>query len=207
MKTHRYIFLVAILTASASGHAQDSKDKSHAMHQAPRFDLPAPQLQPRACLRPFHHAGTVQFPSNYSGVTGEFTFPKPYYLRIDHVTARLHQLGLRGGEIGGETAGRFGWHIMRVEGETAVYAAKRDKTIYLDPGALGKVAVYRMNTGTESSGEFSVDGCLMDRIPIGMNPRIPELILPRKLPTMVPPVEKIKHPTPRTRPMTQPAGN
>lgn len=146
------------------------------------------ELQRRpVCTRPFRHAGQVAFAPAYSGVAGHFDIPAAHALRIDRVTARLHQPGLRGAEIGGDTDGAFGWHVARLEGDLAVHLSSRDGAIYLDPGSLGKVVVYRWDTGTQGSGEFAVEGCLVERIPATL--RMPDLRVPRLPPRVLLPGE------------------
>ncbi|MBE2210463.1 MAG: hypothetical protein IAE66_02555 [Xanthomonadaceae bacterium] len=125
----------------------------------------APDISIVRLCRPFRYSGTVQFPRNFSGMTGEYAVPTDGILRIDKVSARLHQPGLRDADLGGWTLGIFGWYDMVREGDQATYSSARDGAVYLDSGSLGKVTIYRRNANAQGSGEFSVSGCLVDAIP------------------------------------------
>ncbi|SDY65876.1 hypothetical protein SAMN04487939_104296 [Lysobacter sp. yr284] len=150
---------------------------------APRGDwLPAPPVLRSLCLRPYSQTVVVRLPSGYSGYAGSFSWGSRY-LRVDKVTARLHQPGMWAADLGGTSANEFGWYPMRMDGSSAVYASAVDGAIYLDPNTSGSVVLYRRGTGAPGSGEFTVEGCRVDQRPEPtLRPEIVVPHLPREFP-------------------------
>ncbi len=95
MKNHRSFLLLALL-ALAPVAAQAHGD---------------------ACPKPFQATGTVAFPADYSGVTGQFWVPAGYRLQIEQISADFRlpsATDTTDFQAGTTVGGNFAWHDLEV---------------------------------------------------------------------------------------------
>jgi hypothetical protein len=186
------LFFALLVSSTAPAHAQVSSDTP--MRPVSDIELIGTPILRPLCLRPFSKSGTFQILAGYSGAGPSITVPNTGgYLEIRRVQARLHSPGLWAADLGTWTNGRHGWYDLRVEGGVANYSKSVDGAIYTNAGGVVNLVLYR-NQGTSQlgTGDYEISGCMVDRIPAPRllpDPRAPHL--PRELPTLPGPVEKI----------------
>lgn len=147
----------------------------------------------RLCPRPFVRRGSVVLRPGFSGATGEFLSPTDAILRIDRVRTTLRAPGLRASAVGATTGRTFAWVPMTiVDGSGRFPTPGGPSTVYADRGTLVKIEINRNATTTAATGDYVLDGCLVDRIPVRIEqPHIDPPRLPPKSPL---PGETVRRP-------------
>lgn len=118
------------------------------------------------CDKPFQTSGSLAVPTNYSGVTGQFTVPAGYRLQIEQVSGsiRLASTTDRADfQIGTTVGGTFGVHDLAVaEGYAAIDRKTYGPvTLYADKATI--VSIYISRTGSSypaTTARWTVSGCL-----------------------------------------------
>lgn len=144
MKNHRSLLLLALLALAPI----------------------AAQAHGDACPKPFQATGTVAFPVNYSGVTGQFWIPAGYRLQIEQISAGLRlpsATDTADFNVGTTVGGTFAWHELQV----GVGYSNLDRkaygpvTLYADKGTDVRIAISRITTSyPAATARWTVTGCL-----------------------------------------------
>lgn len=183
---------IALLALCARADARPPEQDKTKIPQG--IELHGTPMLKKMCLRPFTRRGTFQLEPNYSGAGGGFTFDQPGFLAIRHMTAWLHVPGTVGGNLGANARGIFNWYDMEMRNDKADYSSATDGALYADSNSWVKVVVYRNDhLDQRVTGEYVLDGCVVDRIPERLRKADSQLPrLPPKILTPLEPVERLK---------------
>lgn len=204
MKAKFAVLLVALASTTVWAQSrtdesdpQETEASSRTMHVAPTV-----RFRPSAGCVPFKVTRQVRLQANESGNGNEFQAPKAQgkYLRVDKVTAWLDDPGYRGFQMTGVVDGNMPW--------TPMAPASNGAAVYSTPvhyaNGWGKVVLYRMTTGRSVGGSFTVEGCVVDALPVELRaprtPRLPPRVLKPGEDRMLNPQPIPPKTTPRTSP-------
>jgi hypothetical protein len=180
---------IALLALCAGAEARPPEQDQTKIPQG--IELHGTPMLKKVCLRPFTRRGTFQLEPNYSGAGGGFTFDQPGFLQIRHLQAWLHVPGTTAGNLGATTNNAFHWYDMEMRNGKADYSAAQDGAVYADSNSWVKVVVYRNDhLDQRVSGEYVLEGCVVDRIPERV--RKPDSQLPRLPPKLLTPLEPVE---------------
>lgn len=186
--------LLPLLAAIASAAAMPALAQT--TDSPPRVTLERPSdhvRDVRLCRQPFERRGSVVLRPGYSGATGEFVSPANAILRIDRVRTTLRGPGLRASALGTTSERNFAWVPMTVAGGGGRFPATGGPSAaYADRGTLVKIEINRDSTTTSATGDYVLNGCLVDRIPVRLEkPHVDPPRLPPKIPL---PGETVRRP-------------
>lgn len=126
----------------------------------------AAQAHGDACPKPFQATGTVAFPANYSGVTGQFWVPAGYRLQIEQISAGFRLPSATDSadfQVGTTVGGIFAWHDLEVARGYSDLDRKAfgPVTLYADKNTDVRITIARSaTTYPATTARWTVTGCL-----------------------------------------------